>query len=228
MVYFVIFLAELLSLFLFSKLLTNSLARLFYFFTRSHKGTVSLLAALYLPGTIIHEMSHVLVAGALLVHSGEIEFLPQIREDGVKLGSAEIGVTDPLRRALIGLAPVILGSALILGLLAYLNHLITLNQASIWAYLIIFILIFELANTMFSSKKDLEGTLGVIIIVGSFISACYLLGFGDLFNWIGKLYIDHYQSFFQSAIYQLLVPIGLDLAFYLSVKVLIHKTHRLT
>lgn len=228
MVYFVVFLAELLSLFLFSKLLTNSLARLFYFLTGSHKGTVSILAALYLPGTIIHEMSHVLVAGALLVHSGEIEFIPQIREDGVKLGSAEIGVTDPLRRALIGLAPVILGSALILGLLAYLNHLITLNQTSIWAYLIIFILIFELANTMFSSKKDLEGTLGVIIIAGSFISACYLLGFGWLFNWIGKLYIDHYQSFFQSAIYQLLVPIGLDVAVYLSVKLLIHKTHRLS
>src|SRR3989442_1579645 len=117
MLFLLFFLLELLSLFFFSKLLINALARLFYFFTHSHRATVSFLAALLLPGTIIHELSHIITAGVLMVHTGEMEFTPQIREDEVKLGSAQIGKTDPFRRALIGVAPVILGSAAILGLL---------------------------------------------------------------------------------------------------------------
>lgn len=201
------------------------MARLFYFLIGSHKGTVAALAVLYLPGTIVHELSHILVAGMMFVHTGEIEFIPQIREDGVKLGSAEIGVTDPLRRAIIGLAPVLLGSSLILGILAYLNYLITSNHASVWVYIIIFILIFELANTMFSSKKDLEGTLAVLVAIGLIVVAIYLFGFGSWFNLVGSLF-TFYESFFQTASFQMLIPIGIDLAVYLLVKLLVHRKLR--
>lgn len=225
MLYFVIFLAELLSLFFFSGLITKALAQLSYFFTGSHRGTVAALAVLYLPGTIVHELSHILAAGVLFVHTGEIEFIPQIREDGVKLGSAEIGITDPLRRAIIGLAPVLLGASLILGILAYLNYLITSNHASVWIYIIIFILIFELANTMFSSKKDLEGTLAVLVAIGLIVIAVYLFGFGSWFNWVGNLF-TFYESFFRTASFQMLIPIGIDLAVFLLVKLLVHRKLR--
>ena len=46
---------------------------------------------LFLPGTVIHELAHVLSAGVLLVHVGEVEFMPQQTPEGIKLGSAQIG-----------------------------------------------------------------------------------------------------------------------------------------
>lgn len=226
MVYLFIFLAELISLFFFSRLLTNSIARLFFTITRSHKTTISLLAVLYLPGTIIHELAHVIVAGALLVQSGEIEFMPQVRDDGIKLGSAEIEKTDPFRRAIIGLAPVLVGSASILGLIYYLNRLFSQNSASILAFIIIFILIFMLSNTMFSSKKDLEGTVSVLILILSFIIGIYLLGFGSAFNWVGELYERHYRETFKLASVFMLVPIGIDLAAYLLIRLTLGRIRK--
>src|SRR4051812_26423996 len=97
-----VFLLEIICLYFFSKLLIQSIAQIVYSKTHSHKAIVYVLAVLFLPGTIIHELAHAITAGVMLVHVGEIEFVPQITERGVKLGSAQIGVTDPIRRSLIG------------------------------------------------------------------------------------------------------------------------------
>ena len=112
-----------------SKLLLKSLGTLFYFLTHSHKKTIGLLAFLFLPGTIIHELAHVIVAGMMLVESSDIEFMPEIREDGVKLGSAQIQKTDPLRRTIIGVAPVLVGLSLIIGISWYITNS---SGISIW------------------------------------------------------------------------------------------------
>lgn len=226
MIFVIIFLAELSSLFYFSKLLTTSLAQLFYFLTKSHRATVSLLAAIYLPGTVIHELSHVITAGVLMVHTGEMEFTPQIREDGVKLGSAEIGKTDPIRRALIGVAPVILGSAAIIALLVYFHNLITTHQVSLWAYPVVFYLLFELSNTMFSSPKDLEGTLGVLVIIISFFIAIYLLGFQQVFQTINTLFTRFLLEPTKLAALLMLIPIGVDIIVYLLVSFLTNRKIR--
>ena len=101
-----LFIVELVSLFFLSRGITSSISYILYKISHSQKFTIVSLAILFLPGTIIHELSHIIMAGICLVHVGEMDFLPQSSPEGVRLGSAEIGLTDPFRRALIGVAPL--------------------------------------------------------------------------------------------------------------------------
>lgn len=121
MLYFLLFICELAVLFLLARRLVNSLARLIYKVTRSHGAVVNILAIFFLPGTIMHELAHLLFAGVMLVPVGEMSVIPEIQDIpvgrqgmGVRLGSVQIGRTDPFRRTIIGVAPVIFGMLLIL------------------------------------------------------------------------------------------------------------------
>ena len=67
----------------------------------------------------MHELSHLLTAGVLFVRTGEIEFLPKMEGDQVKLGSVAIEKTDPVRRAIIGFASVFVGLSTILGIIYF-------------------------------------------------------------------------------------------------------------
>src|SRR5580704_5390415 len=102
MLYFSLFFIELVVLFLLSRNLTRVLSHFFYQLTKNKTFTISALAFLFFPGTVIHELAHALFAGLLGVHVGEIEFMPKIEGDKVKLGSVQIAQTDPIRRFLIG------------------------------------------------------------------------------------------------------------------------------
>lgn len=213
-----IFLLELLLLFLLSKALIGSLARLIFHLTKSRQAVIYTLATLFLPGTIIHELAHAITAGVLMVQVGEVEFTPQIHEKGVKLGSAQVGKTDPLRQAVIGSAPVIVGLGMILGSLVYLSSSILSGQSySWWVYLLVFYLIFTIGNTMFSSSKDLAGVVAGLILVVSILIALYLLGFREFFIWF-NLILQKSATFFQRASLFLLIPLGLDLVVLLITK----------
>lgn len=106
-----------------------------------------LFAVLFFPGTFIHEMSHFLAALFLLVPVGKIELFPERIERGIKMGSVAIEKTDPVRRTLVGVAPIISGLTII-----FISTSLTLP---IWVHLII---VFEVGNTMFSSSEDLKGS----------------------------------------------------------------------
>lgn len=174
-----LFLVQILSLYFFSRQLTKYLSHLLYRITHSHIWTVRLIALTFLPGTLIHELSHAIVAGMLFVDSGEINLWPKIHESGVKLGSVEIYQTDALRRAIIGVAPVLVGISLIVGtLLILVNFYQSGGSFPVWALLIYSYILFIVGNTMFSSRKDLEGSLEIIIaavlaMIGSYVLAKY-------------------------------------------------------
>src|SRR5471030_284135 len=112
-----LFLGELFFLFLLSQRLTRSLSFFFYKVTKSKKITILLLALLFLPGTFIHELAHYLMAIILFVHAEGLELIPKIQEHDVKLGSVQIERTDPFRRLLIGMAPFLFGTSILLSLL---------------------------------------------------------------------------------------------------------------
>src|SRR4051812_17870011 len=105
MLFLLLFFLELILLFILSRFLSRSLSLLFYHGTKSEKWAVWLLAIVFLPGTIIHELAHFLTAALLLVHVGDVEFMPKVHGSSVKLGSVAIGHTDIIRRAVIGFAP---------------------------------------------------------------------------------------------------------------------------
>ncbi len=169
---FLIFLGTFLGLFLVSRLFTSELGQFFVRKTKNPTLTIHLLAIVFFPGVLIHELGHFLMASILFVHTGEIEFLPKVQEDGIKLGSVAIGRTDPIRRLLIGVAPVVSG----IGLLFLASYYLVPLWPISWKTLVFCYVLFEIGNTMFSSKKDLEGALGFLLLL-IFIGIClFVLG----------------------------------------------------
>lgn len=215
-----LFILEFILLFFLSKFLTQSLSRLFHKVTRSERITVYLLFLLFFPGIIIHELSHLFMAGLLFVRTGEMVLFPRVMEDGVRLGSVQVEKTDLFRRAIIGVAPVVFGLALIFGILYYLQSS-TMNNPAIILFL--FYIIFAVGNTLFSSKKDLEGTV-------EFLFAIFLLMFvlSIIKIEVAKAFFQILQkpevvNFFRNADSFLLVPILINLVIILMARFLIGK-----
>lgn len=217
MLYFLIFFSELILLFFLSKKLVNCLARIIYRFTRSHKVVVHALAVIFLPGTIIHELAHLLFAGVMLVRVGELNVIPEIEGESVKLGSVQIGHTDPFRRTIIGVAPVLLGMILIFALFV----LVKIGVSPWWQILLGLYFIFQIGNTMFSSKKDIEGSLLFIILtlalaVIVFVAVYFLAP--SLLTELNKINFDFAVPFFKQAAIYLIIPLSLDLLIILLTK----------
>lgn len=171
-------------------------------------------------------MAHLLTAGVLLVGVGEISLMPEIREGGVKLGHVEIAKTDPIRRMLIGFAPVFAGLTILTGIIFYANsNFFQKGEYPSWLIAILFYLGLVIGNTMFSSKKDLEGSLAVVVIFSSIIAATYLLGFDELFVFLKKNLVDNQTGFYKNFAYFLSLPVVLDMSVYLLAKFLIRKLY---
>ena len=171
--------------------------------------TIYSLALVFLPGTIIHEVSHYLMARLLFVPVGKMELIPKQVGEHVKLGSVSIGKADPFRRLLIGIAPFLAGTSLIIITLfiAEQNSLWSINYATI----AIFYVLFEIGNSMFSSRKDLEGAFVVLIILLLCIGGLYLLRFNINLGQIQNIFDDQTIHVFYKGTIFLLFPLGLDL-----------------
>jgi len=120
---------------------------------------------LVLPGTIIHELSHWLVAEILQVRTGAITIFPDLENDEggstQQLGSVATARTDPFRGFLIGLAPFISG----LAILAVLGRLLSLGWGSYpwWQLGLIIYGTMVIGNSMMISESD-RRTWPIIIV----------------------------------------------------------------
>ncbi len=152
--------------------------------TGNRKLAVIVYSLVFLPGIIIHEISHFFMAAFLGVRTGEITIFPSVStEDGEQhLGSVEVTKTDMFRSSLIGIAPLVFGSIFIIAVTKWqfpqiLNNLSQfswpLNQLLIegknilaiplnfvWIYLI-----FAISNTMFVSSADRRSWPAMIILL---------------------------------------------------------------
>lgn len=213
------FFTELFTLFLLSKTLINTLFSFFYTRTKSKKISIYLMSLLFLPGTLIHELSHYIMSLILQVPVGTMELLPKAVENGIKLGSVQIAKTDPIRRMLIGMAPFLFGVSIILGTFSYaVQHDLFGYKLSI---IIISYLVFEIGNTMFSSKKDMEGFFELLTTIIFITIIFYLVGvrvpalnpeiiFANTF----------FQETFKKADLYLLAPLGIDMILIIFLKLL--------
>ena len=205
-------------LFFLAKFLIRALSRLFLKITKSESITVTLFFYLFLPGIIVHELSHLLAAGLLFVKTGDMELTPKVTGGEVRLGSVGIEKTDFLRRAIIGVAPVLVGISIIFGILFSLQKL---NAMNLGIYALSFYIIFEVGNTLFSSRKDLEGAVELLLT--------FIFIFGALFLIRGEIAGAFFQvlqrneiiNFFKNADLFLIVPILLDLVIVVFVRFLI-------
>lgn len=173
MIFELLFFLELSLVFLLSRVVSHLLSQLFFHITKKHATTIHLLSFLFLPGVIIHELSHAIMAGILFVPVGHMEFMPVVHGNHVKLGSVSIAKTDPVRRFLIGVAPVLMGILLLASSFFYLLPEFSLIH---WQVLLFLYILFEVGNTMFSSRKDMEGTIALVIFVLAVAVVMFSLG----------------------------------------------------
>ena len=120
---------------------------------------------LFLPGIVLHELSHLFTASVLGVPTGRITIFPQKSEgslpagrQGWTLGQVDSAKTDLFRSSLIGLAPMVIGS---ITLIFIFNLGLGIKTAEDftrltfnWQTLIYLYLALAFANTMFLSDED--------------------------------------------------------------------------
>jgi len=151
-----------------------------------------LFALLFLPGILLHEVSHFLMAKILRVPTKKFSILPQTLADGrLRLGYVETAKTDLLRETLIGAAPLLSGILFIayVGMVQFgfteiwrsflesaqiptqigLSPLVSQPDFWLWLYLVTVV-----SSTMMPSPSDRQSWLAVLG-VGLFLVALGIL-----------------------------------------------------
>jgi len=171
-------------------------------------------AIILLPGVLLHELSHWIMATLVGVRTGSFSVIPRTQPDGaVQLGYVEYykGRTlGPLRESLIGGAPLLAGTAVILligfhifgvtdlvaaiqsgdlgTLTLALNEVFNTNDFLVWLYLL-----FAVSNAMLPSRSDRRAWPAFALIMGGLAIALTVLGvqeviFAGLSDLAGKLF----------------------------------------
>ncbi|MDP3941894.1 MAG: hypothetical protein Q8Q49_06325 [bacterium] len=201
--FFVLSIVDLLVLLFLSRLVTRSLSRLIHNTTHRLRLTVKIFSFLLLPGTLIHELSHLLVSRLLGVKTHAFVLTPVLEENTVRLGSISIEKTDPFRKTLIGIAPLLVGLALVVLLLWWVANRV---EPAVWQILLVGYGIFQVSNTMFPSKADMTGAPQVVILLlGILIALLIIFGNGASF-----LIAIGSSTFFEQAVSYLTGVVGID------------------
>jgi hypothetical protein len=207
MIYLILFFLEITILFLLSRTVSKNLFKFM---------SINLFSFIFSPGIILHELSHLLVATILLVPVGDLDFTPRKNGNSVRLGSVEIVKTDPIRRSLIGVAPVLIGLMVVVGIVyLFSSNIVFFQNKGIYiliiAILITAYLLFAISNTMFSSNRDMEGTAEILITLFIVFVATYTLGFRPPSLALNRVFAKELTGIIQSSAVFLLAPVSIDL-----------------
>jgi len=190
--FFVLFFILLASLWWLSWRIGLLIQEIVYLITGSDDLAMVILFLIYLPGILVHEASHWLVARILGLKTSKFRVWPKYTRNTIGLGSVTVSSGGVVWDSLVGLAPLLIGSALIVligeqvfdtqtlafawrtgRLLDGLNFVVTgLAQkpdSLLWSYLL-----FAIANAMMpsaSARAPLK-SLGIYIVL---IGAVFVL-----------------------------------------------------
>ncbi len=203
--------AALLALLLAKRWVTSRLAELSWRWAGDQDLALLLYFVIVLPGVVIHELSHWLMARVLGVRVSKLSLGPrrQGRSRRVSLGSVRVGKVDPVRASLIGLAPLLGGTAAILligylvldvaqvvellagrgvgGFFEALGELLSVPDSWLWLYLI-----FGISNAMLPSESDMASVRPVLIFL-TLLTATVLIVGGipsvppDIVRWVNTV-----------------------------------------
>ncbi len=163
-----------------------------YLITGSEDLAMVILFLIYLPGILIHEASHWLVARLLGLKTSKFRVWPKYTRNTIGLGSVTVSSGGVVWDSLVGLAPLLVGSALIVligeqvfdtqtlafawrtgrlldGLTFVVDGLAHKPDSLWWSYLL-----FAIANAMMPSASDRAPlkSLGIYIVL---IGALFVL-----------------------------------------------------
>jgi hypothetical protein len=185
--------ATLLPLLWAKRWITNHLGELSMRWVGDSDVALVLYFVVVLPGVVVHELSHWLMATLLGVRVSKLSIGPvrRGRARKVSLGSVRVASVDPVRSSLIGLAPLLAGTAIILligllvlgigdagqqmaaegaeGFLAWLDRALRVPDFWLWLYLI-----FSISNAMLPSESDMAAVRPVLVFL-SLAAALFLV-----------------------------------------------------
>ncbi len=182
---FFILVVTLLALLWAQRLITRHLQELGMRWVNDPDVVLILYFVAVLPGVVVHELSHWLMAKLLFVRVSWPKLGPVRKGRGgrVSLGSVRVGRVDRWRAGLIGVAPLLGGTAVILlighlvlgvgelsasvggqgleGILDGLGQMAQVADFWLWLYLV-----FSVANAMVPSESDMATVRPVLIFLG--------------------------------------------------------------
>jgi hypothetical protein len=176
------FLASLGLLALFSRGMIRLVQALGWLFFGDERAVYLLTYVIFLPGVIIHELSHWVMAWLLGQRPRQLSIWPKVRGKRVEMGSVRVSSGGALKDSLTGMAPLVVGSLIVLlvsttifGGRAILEAWESGGTASawlafwaafdvpnawLWAYLV-----FTVSNAMLPSASDRQPVLSVVLFV---------------------------------------------------------------
>jgi hypothetical protein len=154
---FLLFLIQLVILFFISRQTINTL---FAFLRRflPDRPTFILITLIFLPGTVMHEMAHYIMAVVLMLKVKHVSVLPEFEKDHIKLGKVVYEKKDIFRGILVGIAPIFFG----LFIFWVLSIWQLFPNQSMGISILVGYFIFVISSTMFSSKQDLVDLIYII------------------------------------------------------------------
>lgn len=194
--------------------------------TNSSEAAVLLYYFVMLPGVIVHELGHWLMAKILFVKVKKVQLWPQKTRGIVRLGLVETAQTDPVRSALIGLGPVAAGVAVVyvVGTLIMdgqaffatlptgdiptivggLDTLANTPDFLLWLYVL-----FSVSNAMMPSESD---TQAWPVVGGGLLLICVALFLMNLGNLVVAL-LQAISSVAQALTIAFLIAVMVDIVF---------------
>lgn len=166
------------GLWLLGTLLSRHIQGLVLLLSGSPRVATSAYDLLVLPGVVLHELSHVVVALLLGIRVLRVNLF-QLRSQGdTRQGEVVVAKADPLRMSLVGAAPLLIGLLALLLLVRWLDppavglDTTAIRQAgamlgnlgsAVGLYLLV-----AVANTMFPSAADRQAwwVVGVVLLLG--------------------------------------------------------------
>jgi hypothetical protein len=164
--------------------------------THSFSITTWTFALLFLPGVLLHELSHYFMAKLLGVRTGNLSLIPEPLSNGkLRLGYVEIVRTDYLRDSLVGAAPLIVGMLVVSFISIFQLHLVvmwdTLRNGQMGLFMLglqtlpsiphfwfWFYLTFMISSTMLPSESDRYAWTPLMLILGVLFALALLAGAG--------------------------------------------------
>lgn len=159
---------------------------------RSQKPGLWIYAFIMLPGTILHELSHWIVAEILQVRTGEIKILPDNdHAEEHRLGSVATEKVGALRGILIGSAPFVTGLLVLVGLGYVLD--LSWPYAPYWQILALAYGMMVVGSSMFLSPADLRHWPVLAMVVTLMFLVMYYTGTGNYLNVLTRPLIHLYK-----------------------------------
>ena len=179
---------------LLTRWITHHLQGVLFLLGADEEVVMYLQFALLFPGILVHEAAHWLTAKLLGVRTLDFSVWPKRKTKGkVQYGAVRIAQTDIVRGSLIGLAPLVVASLLIIAIGRYALGTEALRQAVasgrwgqawsalsqsiraadfwLWMYLV-----FAISNAMFPSESDREAWKPLLLYAAVAAVLLYLAG----------------------------------------------------